>query len=769
MPPTFDLRTYAKLEAALIRHLVKDWRRRSAPIFADIATACRNRQWDEARRRVPELDLQETGAENKEWIKYHLHSMAVFGAGQVAKQRPSFVGVGAFETTLNQVAQNVITYLELTATSQVQAQTLQLIAEDEAQAKKKVAWEEAQHPRDKDGQFSAKLVATFEQGLETAEDYASTKFILPDGTRLAHRSDSHWDAAQLLGVDMFDAMRASIIRYTPGTGGEVGGPITIAQAQHLVDASQYSRGNNPLFVDVFVGKTRDTKTFDYHHATADAVRHWVNAHFATTKFDPAQPRDDAGRWVTVYHGTRARDVASILREGLRPSKEGLVWATESKAAAQAFAEGLDYPEPTVGATVVEIRAPKSAFFFEKPLTPGRKDPKGARTVRFPGPVRPEWIVKFDPQQPRDEQGQWTKGHAFTSDEGYNWHETGPGAAWAKQLPYADVQNLSGYAGFGYHAINDLRRGTYVPRTIGHFVRAATEEEYKASQVTVDEEYLKHYPHPFGSRPETRTPDEPYERVLDAGGKYVGHISSNVFYKNPAGESVRFSVQRAGPDVEAQAQVQKQADQLDDLIANRGLALKEPITVLRGAYLPGVTPEDLQDMALGSKVYEEKGFTSTFLGEAGGRARSYPALGKWESIYNRFKGKIAEHQDEVGTAVQFHITLPAGTKVASVEAARRLEYEFPRIPDPSPRPADIAPEYWTMRDYTAQPTVKDTDLHDKSRRSESEILIGSGAQFKVKNVQFGYTSPSGDPTLKPVKVYEVHLEYIGGGSSERQPR
>jgi DNA topoisomerase-1 len=160
MPPTFDLRTYAKLEAALIRHLVKDWKQRSAPIFADIATACRNRQWNEARRRVPELDLHEVGAENKEWIKYHLHSFAVFGAGCVAKQRPSFVGVGTFDTTLNQVAQNVVTYLELTATSQVQTQTLQLIAEDEAMATApvKVAYDPAQ-PRDASGKWTG--TATF--------------------------------------------------------------------------------------------------------------------------------------------------------------------------------------------------------------------------------------------------------------------------------------------------------------------------------------------------------------------------------------------------------------------------------------------------------------------------------------------------------------------------------------------------------------------------------------------------------------------------------
>jgi hypothetical protein len=392
----------------------------------------------------------------------------------------------------------------------------------------------------------------------------------------------------------------------------------------------------------------------------------------------------------------------------------------------------------------------------------------------------ETLKKFDPNQPRDKSGKWTDGRTFTSEEGYDWHEKGPGIGWAKSLRYADIKQLSNYSGFGYHDVNDLRRGTYKQPVKNYFVRAATPEEMArvgwdvannkwVPSIKVKEgEYKPGHPidprdqmtpereaqfgHPMGkSNPSDFNPADPYHQVAD------GRIVVNQYYRPvEGGPPMMFSIQRAAPDAERLAQVQGEADALDDLIAHRGLVLPEDTTVLRGAYLPGVTVEDLQDMELYGKVYEEKGFTSTFLGDAEGRARSYPALGKWESIHQRYKSKgnpLIEHQDEVGTAIQFHITLPAGTKVASVEAARRMSHTFPPKPDGS------------GRDYAAEPTMGTEDLQNKKTRSESEILLGSGARFKVTRVEFGYTYETGDPLLKPVKVYEVHLEYIGGGSSE----
>ena len=79
--------------------------------------------------------MAEVGTENREWIKYLLLSTATYGAGMVARDRPSFVGVGTFDTLLNQVTSNLLQYLEFDGTRQVQAEALQLIAEDEAKTK----------------------------------------------------------------------------------------------------------------------------------------------------------------------------------------------------------------------------------------------------------------------------------------------------------------------------------------------------------------------------------------------------------------------------------------------------------------------------------------------------------------------------------------------------------------------------------------------------------------------------------------------------------
>jgi hypothetical protein len=66
---------------------------------------------------------------------------------------------------------------------------------------------------------------------------------------------------------------------------------------------------------------------------------------------------------------------------------------------------------------------------------------------------------------------------------------------------------------------------------------------------------------------------------------------------------------------------------------------------------------------------------------------------------------------------------------------------------------------------AGPKVDASDLTDKGRRTESELLLGSGARFRVTKVHHGQKYLVGDPTLKDVPIVEVYLEYIGGGSSQ----
>lgn len=394
------------------------------------------------------------------------------------------------------------------------------------------------------------------------------------------------------------------------------------------------------------------------------------------------------------------------------------------------------------------------------------------------------VLKFDPNQPRipggkgggrwvsaghgiehwvgEGTGRVVEGRKFTSEEGYSWHEQGPGRTWAMGMDPTDHAALDSYVGFGYREVNNLRRGQ--PPTREGKVRQMTKEEQAAVRAARQAD----------NTPDPVPPEGPEFRYSWAYEHARGTPSG------PEKLDAEWAVVGPHVDPERLEAVTKQADQLDSMIADRGLVLDEDIVVERGAYLPGVSVEDLQKLETGEDVWEEKAFTSTFLGDAGGRAKSYPALGKWESIMARFKNRpnvLVEHQDEVGTAVRFYITLPKGTKVASAEAARRIDMIYPRKQDPSVfehpewltkddgTPNGLKAEDYTIEDRSQKPTPRTRDLENKDQRAESEILLGSGARFRVTKVQKGYTYQTGDDSLKPVEVYEVHMEYIGGGSSE----
>lgn len=359
----------------------------------------------------------------------------------------------------------------------------------------------------------------------------------------------------------------------------------------------------------------------------------------------------------------------------------------------------------------------------------------------------------------------TAPRTFTTEEGYAWHEKGPVAEWAKQLSYADHQALGGYASFGYHDINDQLRGTYKPLIINEFVREATPEEiarvdnrHPIEGIEMDRvtaESIAKYGHPFAKDVKDFSPDDPYQRVAD------GRIVTNQFYRPvEGGPTMMYSIQRAVPDLKYVEKITEDAARLDNLIAERGYVLPEAMQLGRAAYFPGVSYDELK--ASEGTIREEKGFSSTMVGDAN-RLNGYVAMGKSESIYNRYiaktgQGKIRDYENEVGSAVRIHIDVPEGTKVASIEASRRLEYDFPRNEDPQ------SPDYM-MRDWKGTPTVKDASLSDPQTRTESEVLLGSGAHFQVVSVKRAENYVTSDPSLKPVSIIDMHMRYVGGGSSE----
>jgi 4a-hydroxytetrahydrobiopterin dehydratase len=364
--------------------------------------------------------------------------------------------------------------------------------------------------------------------------------------------------------------------------------------------------------------------------------------------------------------------------------------------------------------------------------------------------------------PRDESGKFAEGGSritgpvrqFGGNEGYDWHEAAAVVEHAAGLPYADTQAVSSYAGFGYSDMNAMLRGTHEPRMVNEVVRPATPEEIAAYQFAG-----------FKSAPGDYAPDDPRNKVDD------GRIVHNVFTTDAEGNKVEWSIQRRVPDQKDIRDTRDKIDTINASIRERGFVLPEAMEVKRAAYVPGLSYDELK--AHEGAVMEEKGFTSTMIGNPKGRLDGYVEMGRSESIHRRTDGKAVD-STEVGTAMRITIQLPEGTKVMPVEAVRRLEYEFPNIPNPDPMPDDLKkdpwwqahPEAWTVRDYKATPKVKTDNITDKGTRSEAEILLGSGAQFRVVSVEQGKSVPrSADGSVRSFPVADVLLEYIGGGSSE----
>lgn len=470
-----------------------------------------------------------------------------------------------------------------------------------------------------------------------------------------------------------------------------------------------------------------------------------------------------GKWPTVSL-TLEKGVAQ--RASGKPSQRG---KGEVKSFLVPVSDVLSYSEAIGKGTFAE----EEIIVFSKSL----------RTLGGPG------SGNFGHSGRPGEVGGSGPARTFTSEEGYQWHEQGPVAEWAKALPYADHKELGNYSGFGYADINAYLRGTFTPRIINEFVRPATPEEMKRigwdiennqwmpsvktetgyapghivdPRDAITPESIAKFGHPgFGKALKDYAPDDPYRQVAD------GRIVVDAFFRPvEGGPPMMFSIQRPVPDLKYVEQLKMHVEKLNTIISKRGYVVPEAMTLSRAAYLPGVSYEDLE-AKIGDTLVEP-GFTSTMVGDAEGRLTAYVANGKYESIYKRgggAEGVLIKGQDEVGAAMRMNIRIPAGTKVAPIEASRRLEHKFPRIPDPNPRPDSVDPQYWTTVDYSAIPVVDASNLSKKSTRSESEVLLGSGARFRIVNVKHGPQYSTGDNTLKPIQIIDVDMEYVGGGSSE----
>lgn len=317
------------------------------------------------------------------------------------------------------------------------------------------------------------------------------------------------------------------------------------------------------------------------------------------------------------------------------------------------------------------------------------------------------VIRFNysPDQPRvpagsPEGGQWTSGGApvrtFDSEQGYQFHETGPVADWVRGLDPKDpgVRAISGYAGFGYTDINPVLRGRPILKTER---RKMTEAEIAT----------------FGQ--ELRVPRNPNGKEsvpAPDGGRFVFS-----FYGGG------FTHEREVPDTERNDRAKADAAAINHFIETKGYVLPEAIEVKRYAFLKNVTEQDVLNSVGTERT--ELGFTSTMVGTAQGRFEMGAAATKADIAYRQTNNANA---DVPGVGVNFHIILPAGTRVASVEAIRRMAYD---------------------------------ELSKKDYRVESELLLGSGARFKVRAVRAASTSTY---LSIHIPVMNIELEYVGGGTS-----
>jgi hypothetical protein len=104
-------------------------------------------------------------------------------------------------------------------------------------------------------------------------------FILPDGTWWRHASNTHEDAAQKLGLNLEDVIRAGAIRvgYSSGIiyGIEVGTSITSQQAHVLADQLKLEDSGEPFHVDIIkpgsIYTSSDYITVDLLRPSATAI------------------------------------------------------------------------------------------------------------------------------------------------------------------------------------------------------------------------------------------------------------------------------------------------------------------------------------------------------------------------------------------------------------------------------------------------------------------------------------------------------------------
>jgi len=609
-------------------------------------------------------------------------------------------------------------------------------------------WDEGSHPRDESGRFAAGSVSESMAAFKAKYPEVASRYAQHSGTERgsieAHTREVGDTWAQQLTPEEMSGISARF-------GSDVGKLMAAAIPLHDIGKADAIREGGSQHEHTIPILQRVLRREGFGARDVALATELLN-------------HDMIGPLLRAHEGMRATYTPEQVAAKLEAKAEAVGMSASDFATLQmAFFQADASSYPFVARQMTREKSGRHTFAGSKVLAPIHA--LVSRTIRLSIDLGDLPGHEFHGNQWTD--GSGVSGREFAGNEGYEWHERPEMETYARSLPPQDVEAVGNYAGFSYADVNQLLRGTFQPDIVNEFVRPATPEEIEA--------YKPSMMFRSGGAKDYE-PDDPTNKVAD------GRIIRNAFTVDPAtGEKVFYSIQRAVPDQARIRNLEDMTRTINTMIRERGYVLPEAITVNRAAYVPGLSYDDLKAMEGG--VMEEKGFTSTMLGNPGNRLDSYVMGGKSESLYKRYADKEGSHaiytrQDEVGAPMRIKIVLPAGTKVAPVESLRRIDYEYPKIQDPAVfdhpewltkddgTPNGLTASDYTKTDYTAKPTIKTNRLHETNQRSEAEILLGSGAQFRVVNVQRGPRRiTSSDPQMKALDVIDVTLEYIGGGSSE----
>jgi len=193
-----------------------------------------------------------------------------------------------------------------------------------------------------DGTPARSAIDIFRSKLPVTDKYEDTRFILPNGERLAFndRYGFHDTEARKAGVPLYEALENGVVRFRDNAA-EVASPISASQAVHLAD-SMHMLDNPFIVMDVLKRDGHREHTVFEQGTKPGKIRAWVNQFFNITK---EVMRDDTGAmpiptWQDIKQATGWGSGGAVVQ-----NKKQLNWVKEALAVPAGMTTTLDLSAP----------------------------------------------------------------------------------------------------------------------------------------------------------------------------------------------------------------------------------------------------------------------------------------------------------------------------------------------------------------------------------------------------------------------------------------